>query len=219
VKRSQLLDRLAARLLELDRPHPVRVAIDDPDAAGKTTLADELAEVVAEQRPVIRAGIDGFHNPREIRFRSGTSSPEGYYDDSFDYQALRVSLLEPLAPGGSRRYRRAVFDYRSESEVSAPLEEAPADAVLLFDGIFLLRPELRPLWDLSIFVAADFDEILRRVERRDQALFGDAAAVRERYLTRYIPGQRLYFERVTPREFADVVIDNTNPSEPELIRS
>jgi uridine kinase len=41
-------------------PHPTRVAIDGVDAAGKTTLDDELAEVLRERgRGVIRASIDG----------------------------------------------------------------------------------------------------------------------------------------------------------------
>jgi uridine kinase len=218
MKRPELLELLGGLLLDLERPHPVRVALDGPDAAGKTMLADELAELLAEKRPVIRAGIDGFHKPREYRLRRGLDSPEGYFLDSFDYEALSGLLLEPLGPGGSRRYRRAVFDYRVDEEVLAPEEEAQAGAILLFDGVFLLRPELRPLWDFSIFVHADFDEIVRRVEARDRELMGGAEAVRERYRARYIPGQELYFSRYAPQQVADMVIDNTNVKEPMLIR-
>jgi len=48
----------------------VRTAIDGPDAAGKTTLADELAVALRERgRDVIRASIDGFHRPRRERYR------------------------------------------------------------------------------------------------------------------------------------------------------
>jgi uridine kinase len=41
--------------------------------------------------------------------------------------------------------------------VVAPEEYADADAILLFDGIFLHRPELRPYWDFSIFLAVNFN--------------------------------------------------------------
>jgi len=215
--RRDVLERLAALLLEVRRDHPLRVAIDGPDAAGKTVLADEFADLLSGERPVISAGIDGFHNPRELRYRRGPDSPEGYFFDSFDYEALRTVLLDPLGPGGSRRYQRAVFDFRSDGEHTAPAEEAPPDAVLLFDGVFLLRPELRSCWDFSVFVDVDFEETLRRAETRDRDLFGDAEAVRERYQTRYIPGQQLYFDRCTPREIADVVVWNTNPSAPEIV--
>lgn len=218
MERSELLELLARRLLERESPHPLRVAIDGPDVTGKTVLADELAELLRSSRPVIRAGIDDFHNPREYRLRRGADSPEGYYVDSFDYEALRKALLDPLGPGGSGRYRRRVFDYRTDKQVAASEEEASPDAILLFDGVFLLRPELKPFWDFSIFLHADFDEIVRRAEVRDRELMGGAEAVRERYRRRYIPGQELYFSRCDPQEAADVVIDNTNVLEPELVR-
>jgi len=218
MRRSELLELLAGLLLERESPHPLRVAIDGPDGAGKTTLADELAELLAGKRPVIRAGIDGFHNPRELRYRRGADSPEGYFLDSFDYEALRAFLLDPLGPGGSRHYRRALFDYRADEEVAAPEEEASDDSILLFDGVFLLRDELRAFWDFSIFVHADFDEVVRRAEVRDRELMGGAQAVRERYRKRYIPGQELYFSRCAPQEAADVVIDNTDVNEPKLRR-
>ncbi len=216
MKRPELLERLVRLLLDLERPHAVRVAIDGPDGAGKTMLADELAGLIEAKRPVIRAGIDGFHNPRAYRLRRGADSPEGYFLDSFDYEALRSVLLDPLGPGGSKRYRRRVFDYRVDEKVEAPEEEAPFGAIFLFDGVFLLRAELASLWDFSIFVQADFDEIVRRAEVRDRELIGGVEAVRERYRTRYIPGQELYFSRCAPQEIADVVIDNTDVSEPKL---
>jgi uridine kinase len=43
---------------------------------------------------------------------------------------------------------------------------ASADAVLLLDGVFLLRPELIDRWDLSIFVSAAFEQILDRARIR-----------------------------------------------------
>ena len=62
--RAALLDHLAEMVAALRRPHPVRVAVDGPDAAGKTTLADELAAVLeARGRTAIRASVDGFHRP------------------------------------------------------------------------------------------------------------------------------------------------------------
>src|ERR671937_2719322 len=93
VPRGVLLARLVGLVLGCRRPHPVRVTIDGPDAAGKTTLADELAaRLRARQRVVIRASIDGFHRPRAERYRRGDESPHGYYNDSFDFDSLRDNL-------------------------------------------------------------------------------------------------------------------------------
>src|SRR5216117_2134120 len=108
MKRSILIEMLAERIVAVSCSHPVRVAIDGVDGVGKTKLADELVNAVATHgRPVIRASIDGFHNPRSLRYRLGRSSPEAYFRDSFNYAALTTVLLVPLGPDGTRLYRRA----------------------------------------------------------------------------------------------------------------
>jgi uridine kinase len=211
MKRSRPLQKIAHRIIHIQLPHPIRVAIDGIDAAGKTTLAQELSPLIQiHGHPVIRASIDGFHNPSRIRYRRGPASPEGYYRDSFNYRALTELLLTPLGPGGSLQYCPAVFDYRTDSELQPPLKSAEVNAVLLFDGVFLLRPELRDFWDFTHFVEAAFEVTLARAMRRDLALFGSAEEVRERYETRYIPGQKLYFEECQPQERAKAVIDNND---------
>lgn len=60
-------------------------------------------------------------------------------------------VLDPLSPGGNRRYQRALFDHWRDAPSEQPVEYAGEGAVLLFDGVFLLRPELDGYWDLRIF--------------------------------------------------------------------
>ena len=69
------------------------VSIDGPDAAGKTTLARGLASTL--QTPVVMVSVDSWHRRREIRWRRGEMSPDGYYRDSFDYDVLRKGLFVP----------------------------------------------------------------------------------------------------------------------------
>ena len=218
LNRQQLLEQLVTAISAIQCPHPVRVAIDGIDAAGKTTLADELAPLLeARDRRVIRASLDGFHRPRSERYRRGAESPEGYYEDAFDYQALRTALLLPLGPAGNRQYRRAVFDFQQDMPVSAKDQMAPENAVLLFDGVFLLRPELEGLWEYRVFVKVAFEVALQRALQRDQFLFGSADAVQQRYTRRYIPAQRFYLETIRPEEKADLVIEHDDPLSPILI--
>ena len=212
--RCRLLDDLAARISRIERPHPIRVAIDGVECAGKTTLADELrAPLETLGRPVIRSSIDNFHNPAAIRYERGRSSSEGYSRDSFDIDRLRAELLDPLGPGGSRTFRHAIFDYRTDSEVDVPAASAPPKAVLLFDGIFLQRPELRSVWDYSIFVKVDFGETMRRAEQRDAHYLGAPDDVRRLYETRYVPTQERYLAECDPERLASVVVDNNAPGE------
>lgn len=220
ITRNDLLDYLATRILALKLSHPALVAFDGVDAAGKTTLADELAVFLPSitNRQVIRASIDRFHNPREVRYRQGPDSPAGYYEDSFDIPALKRSLLEPLGPGGSRVIQTALFDFRTNTTVQADSVHAAQNAVLLLDGIFLMRPELDKFWDLTIFVQVIFETVLARVVQRDKAYLGDAQNIIRRYQQRYIPAQQRYLETCRPAERADIVVGNDDPGRPVILR-
>ena len=67
-----------------------RVAVDGFDGAGKTWLADELAAAVGPAATRVR--VDDFLNPQEVRYARGRDSPEGFFLDSFDYDAFRAAL-------------------------------------------------------------------------------------------------------------------------------
>jgi uridine kinase len=211
--RESLLRSVAGFITNIERSHPTRVAIDGVDAAGKSTFADQLkAHVEKYGRPVIRASVDGFHNPSTVRYQRGRLSPEGYYLDSFNYRALLDALLLPLGPRGDLMYREAVFDYRQDRWLQSAPRKAQADSVLLFDGVFLLRPELLSLWDLRIFLDITFDEMTRRGLRR---IPGDSDA-ETLYAQRYVPGQKLYHLNAAPGRRADIVIDNNDPESPRV---
>ena len=213
--RGELLDRLAGAIDSATTPHPLRVAVDGPPAAGKTTLADELAVLLRTRgRQVIRATTESFQLPRAQRYRRGEFSPEANYHDSFDYDALRRVLLDPLGPDGDRRYQQAIYHIDTDTALSQPVTTAAADAVLLLDGVFLLRPELIDRWDLSIFVSAAFEQTLDRARTRDLARLGSATEVERRFRTRYIPAQKLYFATARPTDHADIIVHNDEPRLP-----
>jgi uridine kinase len=191
-----------------------RVAIDGVDGAGKTHFADELGLVLrASGSAVIRASVDGFHHPRSIRYRQGRDSPEGFFHDSYDYEQLKAVLLDPLSPGGSGHYRTAVFDHRSDSPVSAPNRVAAPGDILLLDGIFLHRPELRAYWDYSIFLEVAFAVSIPRGAQRGHASPDPRAASNQRY----VRGQELYLRTCEPARFATVTINNDDLLAPCIV--
>ena len=205
--RARVLDQVAAEVLHARADGITRVAVDGVDGAGKTTFADALAALlVPAGRQVIRASVDDFHRPERLRYARGRDSPEGFYLDSYDHEALRERLLDPLSPGGSRRFRRRAFDHREDRPVEAPLEAADADAILLLDGIFLHRDELRGYWDYSVFRDVPVDVAVPRGAARGEG-FGapDPSAPSNR---RYVLGQQRYLAECDPARRATRVIDN-----------
>ena len=212
---QQIVIKLANRILKHKKDTPLRVGIDGIDAAGKTFLANEIARYLeGNGHPVIRASIDGFHNPRNIRHQRGSYSPEGYFHDSFNYELLKNCLLEPLKPEGNRLCHLKAFDFKTDREIYTDEIKATNAHILIFEGVFLFRHEIEQHWDIKFFVDIDFQTSIKRALERDLYLFGDEKEILKRYQERYIPGQKIYIELEKPKAKADIIIDNndfTNP--------
>lgn len=217
MKQEELIKHLAEVILNTKRRHPVRVGIDGVDASGKTTLANSLADYLKSQNvDVIRASIDGFHNPKSIRYQKGRNSPEGYYKDSFNNKAIVDNLLAPLEESGNLKYKKAIFDFKTDSEVVLPVQTANKDSILIMDGVFLFRPELVDYWDLKIFIEADFKITVSRATKRDGYYLGSEQEILDKYNQRYVPGQQLYFQEAQPQEKADIIIENSDFENPVI---
>ena len=181
----------------------VRVGVDGVDGSGKTTFADALGEELRRRgRPVVRISADDFHHPRAVRYRLGRHSPEGFFRDSYDLDALRRNVLDPFGPGGDRCYREASHDLLTDAAVDGPTLTGAPGTVLVLDGLFLHRDELLGTWELSVFLDVPFEETFRRMAIRD----GCHPDPGHPDNARYVDGQRLYLAAARPRERADLVL-------------
>jgi uridine kinase len=211
--REALLDQLAREIASLEER--AIVAVDGVDGSGKTSFADELAPLIKQGvRPVIRAGVDGFHNPKAVRYRRGKGDPEGFFQDSYNYDSLRRHLLDPFRQGAAW-VDMARFDHRTDREIVSARREAEPSAILLFDGIFLHRDELCSLWDYSIFLAVPFAVSYARMAERDGSN-PDPLAPENR---RYYEGQKIYFRACQPQKRAKVIIDNSRLEAPCVVNA
>ena len=181
-----------------------RVGVDGVSAAGKTTFADALLRHI--EAPVVRASFDDFHFPRAVRYARGETA-DSYYEDTFDTARFRRELLEPFARGEPVRTR--IFDHVHDLPIDEPASPPPPGAVLLVDGVWLHKPELRDAFDLTIWLEVDREVALTRAVARD--------GMAERYAARYYPGETRYLVEVGPARLADLVVDNTDPAHPRLL--
>ncbi len=210
---------LINQIKNLKNGKPLIIGIDGVDTSGKTTLADIIAEELSKEPNIrtIRISIDKFHNPKEIRMRQGSLSPKGYFEDSFNYDVIINQVLQPIKKG-KENILLGIYDYRFENEIEKVSIKIDNNSVVLFDGVFLLRDELYPYWDLSVFLEVDFTEVIKRALKRDITLFGSDKEVLNRYENRYIPGQQLYINTSHPQNKANIVIDNNDYNNPKIIK-
>jgi uridine kinase len=168
-----------------------RIGLDGVDGAGKTLLAEEVAQLLTSRgRAAVRVSVDQFEPPPATRYARGELSPEGYYLDGFDFERFRDHLLSITGP---------------------------ASLVIVADGVFLQRPELADLWHATVWVEADLELAARRGAERNRVWFDSLDETHERYRLRYMPAQRRYIEEQRPHERATFVLRNTDLTEPELV--
>lgn len=210
--RGQLIAELTERVRARRTDHPTRVGIDGHSAAGKSTFADELAAALGTK--TVRVGLDHFKRPLGLRTGYPAGSPESYYHEMFDQQAIANELLIPLGPGGNRHYRSQITDISGRTPVDSGVLTCPDDAILVADGAFLQKPFLAPHWDLVIYLHIEIEDVLARGTARDQAWMDSPQAAAERYRTYYIPGEQLYLTEIDPARRADIVVDNRDFDSP-----
>ncbi|GAA2005246.1 uridine kinase [Microbacterium ulmi] len=215
---TTLLRELRAEIRQHYRGGRIIVAVDGRDGAGKSTFAETLAQVLAEDgSAVFHAGIDGFHRPRAERYARGRTSPEGFYRDSYDYATFRRVLIDPFREGyqtaATTGFQLAAFDVERDTPVESRWVTAPEDAVLVVEGIFLHRPELRGLWNWSLWLDVPIDVAFLRMAARDG---GDPDFLAESN-ARYRVGFDLYEREAKPRVAASAIVDNTDPAHPARV--
>jgi uridine kinase len=217
--RPELIDQLTAAILGLHTEEPTLVAIDGRSAAGKTTLADELAvHVRSTNRPALRSSIDHFHPPgHKYRSIARGYTPESYYAEGYDYATFRAWVLDPVWHGGSRRCRLTCWDSFNDIPFPEQWTDAPSGAIIIVDGIFLFHPDLRRYWDYAIWVDIDWEHMLERAANRDVAWIGSTEVVIDRYRAFWRPTHAFYEAATNPRRRANVIVDNRHPSTPSLI--
>lgn len=188
-------------------PHrPLLIAVDGGDGAGKTTFAGQLAAFLAARgRVVVHTSLDWFHFPREHRHAHGRTAAT-VWSRHFDYRTARRELLEPWLSGPGASFRSRWHDVAADTFLTEPPEQVPSDGLLVVDGVFAQRAELRDLWDLVVYLDADDAVRVTRMAQRD----GGPDDPEHPDQRRYLEAQWHYRETCDPMSRADFVVTSND---------
>lgn len=206
------MNRICDEILKIDTKKPLLIGIDGVDGSGKTEFAKRLATLISAStnRKVLQSSVDYFHNPTAIRHQQGMPTEKSYFQHSFNYDALKNKLLDPLKSNTSGKCVLKHFDHHIDKEIFSKEILFTQDTILIFEGIFLHRDELYNYWDYSIFLETSFEETYKRMAVRN----GCSSDPKDPANKRYYAGQNLYLKSCTPKNRATVVIDNNDFKNP-----
>jgi uridine kinase len=184
------LDLVVRWLRENDRGRSRVIAIDGYSAAGKSSFADALASRTGAA--LVRG--DDFYRVMDEDERARLAPLDGI-ERYYDWQRMRDEVLRPLRAGRAAVYYPYDWESGRLAGESVTISALP---VLIVEGLFVSRPELQPLIDLSILIDAPPAVRLRRqVERSDAS---------PEWLARWDAAERTFFRRVCPPETFEIIV-------------
>ena len=107
---------------------------------------------------------DDFYRPL-IGAQYSRLTPEEAYENYFDWRRLRDEVLTLMRERNRARYQR--YDW-STDRLAQWIEIEPREIVIV-EGVFSTRPELRTLIEVAIFIETPREERMRRMLARPQA--------------------------------------------------
>ena len=137
------------------------VAIDGLTCAGKTTLAGQVAGALQDATVV---SLDDFYRPTGAK-ECATLGPQESCDRYFDWKRLLRDVLTPLRTQSRARYRR--HDWVNDR--LAEWREIEPRKVVIVEGVYSTRPELRRHFSVLVYVDAPRKVRLARLLDRGYA--------------------------------------------------
>ena len=135
----------------------VLIGVDGCGGSGKSTFARELSEAL-KPAPIIP--FDDFYKPAHERMQGKKPHEIGW---QFDWRRLETEVLAPLESNGYAHYRK--YDWNTDS--LAEIRTVRAESPIIIEGVYTLRPELLPYYDLRLWIECPKEIRLRRGIERD----------------------------------------------------
>lgn len=169
----------------------VVVAISGHGGSGKSTLANKLARQfdVADGQ-IVR--VDGLHAKNYMQ-------STGLFE-LHDWATI-MGILK-----NARTSKRLKYLKRDDKEAES-MVDVPRPRLVLLEGIRLIRPEVLPYVDVSVWIDCPLDVATKRaVERNRQQ--GDSEAEIALWDSKWVPEAKQYVEQVEPQSIASFLYND-----------
>lgn len=185
----------------MSEKRPVTIGVAGGTGSGKTTVSNQILERVGQQHIA--------YLPHDAYYKDlNHLSPEERAQINFDHPD---SLDTPLLIEHVKQLKQSqsvnipIYDFARHTRTKET-EFVSAQPIILVEGILIFsEPELRPLFDIKIYVDTDADiRFIRRLKRDISERGRSADSVIEQYLSTVRP---MHLKFVEPsKRYADVIV-------------
>jgi pantothenate kinase len=183
------------------------IAIAGPPGAGKSTLADNMAEALkAKGESAVVLPMDGFHMDNAVLIEKGLLKRKGV-PESFDVRAF-LDIVRAVS-AADQEVLVPVFDRSREIAIASARIVSPDHRFIIVEGNYLLFnqgkwAELEGMFDYSIMLAPPMEVLEQRLWERWRGYNLDDEAAGAKVYGNDLPNGRLILEN---RRTADFTID------------
>jgi uridine kinase len=183
----------AIRELQKNRQPPLVIALDGRSGAGKSTLA---ALIAPRFGATIVPGDDFFAGGRDAEWAQRTAIEK--IDGCIDWRRLRNEAIFPLRAGHAATWHP--FNFATGVGLAPSSEHRDPVAVVIIDGVYSARPELRNLIDLAVLIEMHDDRA-----RRQRLLEREGEPFMNAWHALWDEAEDEYFTSICPRESFEVI--------------
>jgi uridine kinase len=183
---------------------PMMLAVAGASGSGKSTLAAELARALGG----LHFSLDSYY--RDLSYLPHAERVEQNFDDPAMIEAtLLAAHIAALSQG--RSIERPVYSFSEYIRVPGETDTIRPGGLVVVEGLFTLYfPELRPFYQLSVYVDTPDDVCFARRLKRDVEERGRGPeSVRQQYGATVRPCGLAFVRPLI--DFADLVVDGTDP--------
>ena len=195
---------------------PLIVGITGADASGKTVMSEKISTYLNNEGHATKIiHVDDFHYDSDKRYRGDMPDYLKYISQSINFDCLKDEFLLPLHKYGVLSLTKVGLDIASDEWSKKISYEIDSDDIVIIEGVFLLRDDVQHYIDMTVYIYAPDEELIRRGRDRDRVLLGANAELRFR--EKYLPAQHLINSVDRIEKYVDIAVDNTDVNNPILI--
>jgi len=122
----------------------------------------------------------------------------------FRYDYLKETILEPMKKKEKGFSKVKIYNKENDDYNIGIINLSPD--VVIIEGVFLQRPELKDYFDFMIYIDIDRETQLQRALLRGNN-GKDEKEIRKKYAEKYNPAEDKYLLSCNPRGSANIVIE------------